>query len=567
MKKLISALLAVCFIFTSGFTAVASNLDEIYENVESREEANDTGKESTKDTHQNYQGIPSFLKPTDYLYGVFKDIMNLYVNNHLYDFTKEELMDQFLYDLIESHPEMYEMFLKTMLSTMDQYSSFYEKDSGYLSLESDSAGYGITVSEADYGVLIEKVIPGSEAEKAGIMPGDILVGVFGYDTTKLPWTVISRLLKYPYVYTTEPNENGKYSDMNPEVLLTVERGGERLNFTLKKGLVITEELYSAYMEMDDQQVAYISISSFIAENLAENFKKEIERFKNDGYTKLTIDLRNNGGGALKLAIEMAELFVDNGEILCYYNDKKTVSPMPIVSDTDKIEFETISVLVNEHTASAAELMASILRNKAGAVLVGNQTFGKAIGQTVYSMKSGANVSITTYEILDSNMDTYNGIGLIPDLVLDNVTMLYVLPELGVFNHVNYKEIQYGVYSDPCLALEKRLSVLGFLKESVADGIWDGSTTLAVYFLQKSFMKDNITGGLNDRTVTLITSLINGCKDDKYIDDSQLDCALLYHSSLDQSRRLIKEKERLAKKQAELIEENEKKLEAEAELED
>lgn len=567
MKKIISALLAICFVFSSGFTAVASNLNEIYESVENAKDKPDNFGDSTiPDVNEQLPtGIPTFLKPTEYLYGLFKTIMDLYIENHLYDFTEEELWNQFLYDLIETHPEMYEMFLKTMLSTMDQYSSYYEKDSGYLSLESDSSGYGITVKEADYGILIEKVVSGSEAEKAGILPGDVLVGVFGYDTTNLPWNLVARLLKYPYVYVSEPDENGKFTDFNPEILLTVERGEQRLDFKLKKGPITTEELSTSYLEMDDRQVAYISISSFIADDLAEKFKKEIENFKNDGYTKLTIDLRNNGGGSLKLAVEMAEIFVEKGETLCYYNDKNATAPMPIVSDNEKIEFDSISVLVNEHTASAAELMASILRNKAGAVLVGNKTFGKAIGQTVYALNSGANVSITTYEILDANMENYNDIGLVPELVLDNVTMLYVLPELGVFNHVNYKEIQYGVYSEPCLALEKRLSVLGFLKESVADGIWDGSTTLAVYFLQKTFMNDNITGGLNDRTVTLITDLIDGCKDDKYLEDSQLDCALIYHGSLDQAKRLIKEKITLAKKQDKLIEENEKRLEEEAEL--
>lgn len=530
-------------------------------------EANNSEEHNNGFEYDPYSNLPSFLRPNDQLYKVFIDILKLYTKEHLYEFTEEEVLYKFIYDMIKYHPENFEMMIDTMLGTMDPYSAYHTPNSGFLSLESESAGYGITVSDSENGVLIEKVSPQSEAEKAGIFPGDVIVGVFGYDTTKLPWYLLSLLLKRPYFYISEKGEDNKYPDYNPPILLTIDRNGEILNFTLKKGLVITDELSTKYLHYDDNDIAYISIASFIGDNLSANFLKEIERFKADGYTKLVIDLRNNGGGATNLAIEMSEIFVDNGETMCYFNDKNMKEPMAVISDTDKIEFDSISVLVNEHTASAAELMANILRNKAGAVLVGKKTFGKAIGQTIYNFTSGSSISITTYEALDCNGESYNGEGLHPDLELDNVEMLYVLPELEVFNHVNYLEIEYGVYSEPCLALEKRLSIMGFLKESAADGIWDGATSLAIYFLQRTYFTSEWTGGLNNRTVTLITDIINGYKDDTYLEDSQLDCALLYHSSLDQSRRLIKEKENLAKKQAKLIEENKKKLEAEAELED
>ena len=263
-------------------------------------------------------------------------------------------------------------------------------------------------------------------------------------------------------------------------------------------------------------------------------------------------------------MDMAELFVDNGTTMCYYNDKNSEEPRAVISDTDKIEFDSISVLINEYTASAAELMASILKNCAGASLVGHKTYGKAIGQTVYNLQGGAYFTITTYEVLDKDQNSYNEIGLTPDLVLENVEMLYVLPKLEIFNHINYKEIIGGIYSEPCLALEKRLEILGFLKGEQVDGIWNNYTSLAVYILQTTYFNAKGTGSLDDKTVSLITDLINECKDDTYLEDSQLDCALLYHSSFDQAKRLIKEKERLAKKQTELIAENNKKLEAEAE---
>ena len=570
MKRIISVLLAATIALSCSIGTFASNLEEIFESVTSRKDEADeapANNETASEEADPFANLPTFLKPTDQLYKVFIDIMKLYAEEHLYDFTEEELMYKFFYDIIATHPEMYELMLNTLLRTMDPYSAYHPKNSGYLSLESDSAGYGITVADTKNGILIEKVLKESEAEKAGILPGDIITGIFGYDTTMLPWYAVSMLLKRPYVYISEKDEDKKYPDYNPEILLTVNRGGETLNFTLKKGVMINDELTSSYKERDGQQIAYIAVSSFVAEDLAERFKAEIERFKSDGYTKLVIDLRNNGGGSLGLATDMAELFVDNGTTMCYYNDKNTDEPIAVISDTEKVEFDSISVLVNEYTASAAELMANILKNCAGAVLVGHTTYGKAIGQSVYNLYGGASFTITTYEVLDVNKNSYNGIGLEPDLALENVEMLYKLPELGVFNHINYKEIIFGAFSDPCLALEKRLEVLGLLKNEMVDGIWDNYTSLSVYILQKTYFTNHSTAYLDDRTVTLITDLVNNCKDDTYFEDSQLDCALLYHSAFDQAKRLIKEKEKLAKKQAELIKENNEKLEAEAELAD
>ena len=573
MKRLISAILAVAVIFSCSSFVFASNLDEIYESVQEQYKDDAAEEESvsveTPDSSKAdpYANLPAFLRPTDQLYKIFVDILKLYTKDHLYNFTEEELMYKFFYDMIAKHPELYEMMLNTMLGTMDPYSAYHPKDSGYLSLESSSAGYGITVADTENGILIEKVLKQSEAEKAGILPGDIITGIFGFDTTHLPWYAVSVMLKKPYVFISEKGEDKKYPDYNPEITLTVNRNGEALNFTLKKGLMITDELSSDYKEMDGVKVAYVSVSSFVAEDLAERLKAEIEKIKNDGYTKLVIDLRDNGGGSLNLAIDMAELFVENGTTMCYYNDKKSEEPRAVISDNDKIGFDSISVLINEHTASAAELMASILKNCSGAALIGQNSYGKAIGQSVYTLPGGAYFTVTTYEVLDAESNSYNEKGLVPDLILENVEMLYTLPALEIFNHVNYKEIIAGVYSEPCLALEKRLEVLGYLKADKVDGIWDNYTSLSVYVLQTTYSGEKGTGYLDDKTVSLITELINNCKDDTYLEDSQLDCALLYHSSFDQAKRLVKEKERLAKKQAELIKENNAKLEAEAELYD
>lgn len=557
-KRIISIILSCLIVASSVLSASASNLDEIRDKVTKAEESasdTDTNAETTeKDFHINQ----SFNGPTGYMYQLFNDIIDLYVEQHLYEFTREELLEKLIYDMIQKQPSHYKFMINTLLGTMDKYSAYHDIDSGYMT-ESETTGYGIVVKDTGDAVVINKVVKNSNAEAAGIMAGDKIVSVMGYDTSRLPWKAVSLLLTEPYVYTSIRNEEGDYDNYNPEIELVVDRNGEHISFKLTKGQVVQNELNLEYYE--EEQVAYIQITSFVSETLDKEFEELLKQVKEKGYKNLILDLRDNGGGSLDLVMSMAENFVDDGEIMCYFNNKTLEKPEPVISDTPNIGFEKISILINRNTASAAELMASILRNKSGAVLVGETSFGKAIGQTVYTLTAGGYITITTYEILDANGESYNDIGLVPELKIDNVEMLYVLPELKVFNHVNYKDIEQGVYSDACLALEQRLEVMGLLRNASVDGIWDSDTNLAIILLQRSSLHESFytDGTLNDRTVSLITDLINSYKDYTYNEDSQFDTALIYHSSLSQAKRLIAEKEKLAKQQKQLIKENQEKL--------
>lgn len=583
-QRILAFLVAAMAALSLGVSVSATNLADIDRKVAAKEAENETAEnpdeagktEETGDTAKDdeevtpSQKIPYFVQPTDYLYRAFNEVMNLYVDRHLYSFTREELLEKFAYDLIKKHPEMYEMFLNTMLGTMDKYSSLHERESGFLSVKSPNAGFGIIMAYENGTLRIEKVLAGSLAESAGLKAGDILRKAMGYDLSGLTLNAVSELLRKDYAYVSTKDANGKYPDYNPPILLTVERDGALLDFMLQKGIVNRDELTQRTLQYREENIGYIRISSFLAETLPTEFESMVRSFRQNGIDKLIIDLRDNGGGSLDLVTKMAELFVDDGDTMCYLNNRSLEQPEAVISTCkDKVSFETISVLVNENTASAAELMASILRNKADAVLVGKTTYGKALGQNVFNFVSGNYITITTYEVLDANGESYNEAGLVPELALDNVECLYEFPtDLGVFNHENYKTIAAGIYNDACLALEKRLVLLGYLEESRADGIWDDATSLAIRILQTQYT-DNppYPGYLDDMTVTRITSLINGYKEYTYYEDSQLDVALIYHSSLSQAKRLIAEKQTLAKREEEKIAENIARREAQADAED
>lgn len=571
-NRIVALFIAICVSAASALPAFANNFREIdqkvavLENEEASAEAeapqtdeNADAEEApgSEDDEEVIPNVPYFVQPTDYLYRAFNDVINLYVEQHLYEFTREEALEKFLYDMIEKHPEYYAMYLNTFLGTMDKYSSLHERGSGFLSVTSPNAGYGIVMDQTSDRLAIKSVLKGSTAEAAGILPGDVIVNIMGIDVSGMPWTPVSDILRKPYAFLSTKDERGRYSDYNPVISLTVDRAGTQITVPLQKGVMVPDEITYQYYEKE--QVGYLAISSFLGETLAEDFTALIQNIHNQGVRKLIVDLRDNGGGSLELVMDMAENFVAEGETMCYLNNRTMEQPEAVISDTPKVEFDSISVLVNGNTASAAELMASILRNKAGAVLVGKTTYGKALGQTVYNFMSGDYMTITTYEVLDANGESYNEIGLTPELELNNVEMYYEFPELGKFDYDNYLDIMTGVYTDTCLALEKRLELIGYLKSDKVDGVWDEDTRLAVYILQTTHLYEG-GGYLNLPTVAHINSLVNSYDGSTYYEDSQLDVALIYHSSLSQAKRMIDEKLILAKRQKKLIDDYQAVLE-------
>ncbi|MCR5353832.1 MAG: hypothetical protein K6D98_05965 [Clostridiales bacterium] len=559
LKRILAFIISFAIIFTFSTSSFATNLSDIDRKVAEAEAAEKQESDSGSSLPEGGfgRGIMPFYSSSEYLYKLFNEILDLYVRTHLYSFTREEAIDQFFRDIIEEHPEYYKLILNTLLGTMDKYSSFHSASSGYLDPE-ENMGYGILTDTVPEGLLINGVISGSPAEIAGIMQGDVITDISGVKLEGLGWNAVSAILKRPYLFFCEKNADGKYDDYNPEISLTAVRGGETYVFRLRKDNVFQSELSYSYFENDG--VVYIAVSSFLDPSTVTGFYNILSEISQKGIKKLVIDLRNNGGGSLDYALSMSENFVEQNDVMCYFHSRKLEDLEPIISTNAKFSFDSISVLIDEGTASAAELMANILKTKAGAVLVGKTSVGKAIGQSIYTLATGDYITITTYEILDVNKQSYNETGLIPDLEISKVELLYDFPKLEYFNHENYKTIVYGEQNEACLALEKRLNMMDLLIDEKVDGIWDDSTRNAVWIMQKRSFLSVADGNLNDETVTYITDVINTFKDYTYYEDSQFDVAMLYHSSLDQARRLIEEKKILAKKSARQIQENRRKLE-------
>ncbi len=575
IKSIIAALLAASVISTSVF-AYTPFLPEELETEEAGDEAVSEKEEDTK-TEENAGGNTSVLpedtmsaiRPADLTYQYFSQILDAYLEYHLYEFTREEVIEKFFKDFLTQNPMYLELFSDYLLGTMDPYSAYHRKSSNFLTVDNTSKGFGFIITNDSDEVSISEVIEGSAAELEGFLAGDKFVSIAGINVEGLSYDAVTVLLSEFELFIEQPAQDAETSageqPSSPEPLkcpITIERNGEKIDFLIAKAPMTDPQVVGMIDENHGYPTGYVKVLSFLGKGTVEKFEETVRKFAEDGIKYLTVDLRNNGGGDLTYAIRMAELFIQSGELLCYYDDRNLEEPNPVYSTTENpVKFDSITFLVNEHSASASELMTSILRDHGLIKLVGTKTFGKSLGQSVFSLFNGDTVTITSYQMLDKNLGSYDGIGLIPDLAIEEVEMCYTLPPQLIFNHQNYVEIakNEGVYNEVTKALEDRLVIMGFLREEYCDGIFDDVTKRSLYILQKH-AKLEATGYVTYELVSYITRVINSFKTYIYEDNTQYEVAMIVHRSFSQGKRLVAEKERLREQQSKLIAERDEALE-------
>ena len=570
LKRILACLIAAATVSVNAF-AFTPYLPETETESESTETTSENQSDSAAEQEKpSDSNMVSSFKPRDYQYRMLEQILDAYVEKHLYSFTEEEVLHKVFEDFLNDNPMYFSTFIDYLLGTMDPYSSYYSASSNFLEPQSESTGFGFTIKDSKDGIYIESVLPGSNAQDAGFAAGDRFVSIAGINVEKQAFDVVTAILASPKsfmeVTASEISENATAEELaaaqeaakNPVVEIVVDRNGEKLTKNLTKGPMYLSQIASTIDENNGKPTAFIEVSSFLGENTVTEFTELVKKYADDGIKYLTIDLRNNGGGSLDYALSMVEIFVENGELIAYYNDRTLEKPKAIYSTNDKISFDSITILINENTASAAELFTSILHDKKLAKVVGTKSYGKSLGQEVYTLANGDFITITTYQMLNESLESYDGIGIKPDIAIEDVEMCYTLPALGVFNYQNYVEIKEGVYGEVAKALEDRMVVMGILREEYCDGIFDETTKTALYVFQKEHGIP-ATGFLDSQTVSVITRIINAYKPHTYYDNTQYDVAMIIHHSFSQGKRLANEKERLRQDETKKIEERDAAL--------
>ena len=298
----------------------------------------------------------------------------------------------------------------------DPYTEYISKEEMQEYMEDTLGNYvGIGIymikDEKTNRVKVLSPIKNSPAETAGIQPGDLIIAVNGKEYTGDEMTQMSNDIK---------GEEGT------EVTLTILRNNESLEIKVKREKIKVNPVESKVLE---NNIGYIAFTSF-DETTAEDFKSKFEELQKQNIKSLIIDLRNNGGGLVDQAVDIAGYVLDKDSVVLYEVDKNE-NEVVEKTTTDPIIDMPIIILTNENTASASEILAGALKDFGKAKTVGIKTYGKGVIQEILSVKDGSGIKITTSEYQTPNRNKINKIGIEPDEKVElpnDVTSVLNVPE-------------------------------------------------------------------------------------------------------------------------------------------
>lgn len=293
------------------------------------------------------------------------------------------------------------------LSTLgDPYTVFVEpndREEERTRLRGNFGGIGASLSRDEDGNLLLEPIPGNPAEAAGILSGDRLLKVDGVlITAEMTVTEIADLVR---------GEEGT------EVTLEVLHPGDEVatEITIVRAVILLPSVSYRVLE-EDPGIGYIMLSRFSAESAGE-VEAALEDLLDQGVEKVILDLRHNGGGLLDAAVEVSDLFMDEGPVL--YQISRDEDELTFSSTDETIaQNEPLVVLVDGGTASAAEIVAGALSDRGRATLVGAQTFGKGSVQLVYDLSDGSSVHVTSARWYTPDRRELDQQGIEPDIVVE-----------------------------------------------------------------------------------------------------------------------------------------------------
>ncbi len=318
-----------------------------------------------------------------------------------------------LADMIQQyHPEeelsrqqLLEGALTGMLAvTGDPYATYYSADAyeSYLTqLGGKYHGIGALVgqpSAGEAGAAVLKVYANSPAQAGGLQPGDVITAIDGQGLQGLSLTEISQMME---------------GEIGTTVVLSVERGGQPLSFTLERQSGNTRRVEDG--KLFKENTGYIRIDMFTG-NCVEEFREALLDLTDRKMRSLVIDLRNNPGGELEKVVAMADLILGEGAIVTV--ESPNGSKEDYRSDAKGISVP-LAVLVNEQSASASEIFAGAIQDNGAGIIVGTATFGKGTVQSTQQLKTNQGwVKMTTASYTLPSGKNIDGTGIQPDIAID-----------------------------------------------------------------------------------------------------------------------------------------------------
>jgi len=320
----------------------------------------------------------------------------------------ERIDSSYIGDLPENKERTYAAIRGSMQTLDDPYTVFVEPVARQIEreqLEGIFGGIGAYVSRPeDGGSIVLDPIPGNPAEAAGIVAGDVLQAVDG--------TLVTAEMTVADVADLVKGEKGT------AVILTILHPGENeaVEISVIRGDILIPSVVYRLLD-EDQNIGYIRLSRFSGES-GEEVARAIQDLQDQGSEQFILDLRQNRGGLLNAAVNVADHFLDGGPVLLQQSKDEGERSFDATSTTLEQDAPLV-VLVDGGSASASEIVAGALQDRERATLIGSEsTFGKGSVQLVYDLSDGSSVHVTSARWFTPDRTQLDGEGVPPDIFVE-----------------------------------------------------------------------------------------------------------------------------------------------------
>lgn len=293
--------------------------------------------------------------------------------------------------------EIYEMLINSCMNLLDAHSRYLDKEQMQelrIKTEGVFVGLGINLSKVDNSLVVIDVLKNSPASKFGIKVSDIVLKIDGVTCDQVSLDRAIKLLR---------------KDVGDFIKLSIKRDEAFMEIELKRETIEIETLKFKRLE---NNILYFKISSFNA-NIAEKISSKIKEYQ-ELSRAIIIDLRGNPGGLVSQAVEVADMFLNRGNIITQVgrgvSDKKSYD----ASKEKTLTSLPLAVLVDSNTASSAEILSGALQIHHRATLFGEKTFGKGSVESLYALNKEEALSLTVAHYFLADSSTIEGVGILPD---------------------------------------------------------------------------------------------------------------------------------------------------------
>ncbi len=324
----------------------------------------------------NYQHFGNLIK-----------VISLVRTQYLHPVDSTQLVDGAIKGIVDSLNDPYSVYLepKTFSQLREQ-------------IKGSFGGLGILVGVKEEYLTVVRVYKETPAAREGIETGDVIIRINEFDARGIDLETAINLMR---------------GEVGSKVTLTIDRQGVTKDFTL-----VREEISVPTVEgqrIPGTDIGYLIISQF-TERTGEEMDETLARLQNEPLKGLILDLRDNPGGELTAAVNVAKNFIPKGPIV--YIDYRFGRDREFSSEGHTLQLPLV-VLINERSASAAEILAGAVKDTGAGTLVGAKTFGKGVVQTVFPLDNGAGLKLTTARYLTPDRNDIHQIGVEPDIPVES----------------------------------------------------------------------------------------------------------------------------------------------------